>query len=596
MVESMGNLRRTNMCGDLKEDNIGQEVVLMGWVQKERNLGSLIFVDLRDTKGICQIVFDDTISQELFDKATNLKSEYVVAVRGVVRERQSKNPDIPTGNIEVLANELKILNKAKTPAIYVKDDDNVSENMKLKYRYLDLRKPSMQEKLKIRSKTMKITRNFFYDNDFTEVETPMLGKPTPEGARDYLVPSRVNPGKFYALPQSPQLMKQLLMVSGMDRYFQIAKCFRDEDLRANRQPEFTQIDVEMSFVDVDDIIELNEQYLYTIFKELKGIEIDLPIRRMTYKDAMERFGSDKPDLRFGYEIIDISNCVKDSDFKVFSGTIENGGTVRGINIEGKESEFSRKDITNLEKFIKDFDAKGLAWIKITEEGINSPIAKFLTEDEINSIVKTMDAKEGDLLLFVADKEKVVLNSLGNLRRKVARELDIIDKDEINLVWITEFPLFEYDEDEERYVAVHHPFTSPMEEDLEYLETEPEKVRAKAYDIVINGDELGGGSIRISNPEMQSTMFKALGFSEEDAEDKFGFLLEAFKYGTPPHGGIAYGLDRLVMILSNTENIRDVIAFPKTQSATCLMTEAPISLDQEQLKETHIKVDIQKNEQ
>lgn len=596
MVESMGNLRRTNMCGDLKEDNIGQEVVLMGWVQKERNLGSLIFVDLRDTKGICQIVFDDTISQELFDKATNLKSEYVVAVRGVVRERQSKNPDIPTGNIEVLANELKILNKAKTPAIYVKDDDNVSENMKLKYRYLDLRKPSMQEKLKIRSKTMKVTRNFFYDNDFTEVETPMLGKPTPEGARDYLVPSRVNPGKFYALPQSPQLMKQLLMVSGMDRYFQIAKCFRDEDLRANRQPEFTQIDVEMSFVDVDDIIELNEQYLYTIFKELKGIEIDLPIRRMTYKDAMERFGSDKPDLRFGYEIIDISNCVKDSDFKVFSGTIENGGTVRGINIEGKESEFSRKDITNLEKFIKDFDAKGLAWIKITEEGINSPIAKFLTEDEINSIVKTMDAKEGDLLLFVADKEKVVLNSLGNLRRKVARELDIIDKDEINLVWITEFPLFEYDEDEERYVAVHHPFTSPMEEDLEYLETEPEKVRAKAYDIVINGDELGGGSIRISNPEMQSTMFKALGFSEEDAEDKFGFLLEAFKYGTPPHGGIAYGLDRLVMILSNTENIRDVIAFPKTQSATCLMTEAPISLDQEQLKETHIKVDIQKNEQ
>ncbi|HEY4543574.1 MAG TPA: aspartate--tRNA ligase [Tissierellaceae bacterium] len=596
MVETMGNLRRTNMCGDLKEDNIGQEVVLMGWVQKERNLGSLIFVDLRDTKGICQIVFDDTISQELFDKATNLKSEYVVAVRGVVRERQSKNPDIPTGNIEVLANELKILNKAKTPAIYVKDDDNVSENMKLKYRYLDLRKPSMQEKLKIRSKTMKVTRNFFYDNDFTEVETPMLGKPTPEGARDYLVPSRVNPGKFYALPQSPQLMKQLLMVSGMDRYFQIAKCFRDEDLRANRQPEFTQIDVEMSFVDVDDIIELNEKYLYTIFKELKGIEIDLPIRRMTYKDAMERFGSDKPDLRFGYEIIDISNCVKDSDFKVFSGTIENGGTVRGINIEGKESEFSRKDITNLEKFIKDFDAKGLAWIKITEEGINSPIAKFLTEDEINSIIKTMDAKEGDLLLFVADRDKVVLNSLGNLRRKVARDLDIIDKDEINLVWITEFPLFEYDEDEERYVAVHHPFTSPMEEDLKYLETEPEKVRAKAYDIVINGDELGGGSIRISNPEMQSTMFKALGFSEEDAEDKFGFLLEAFKYGTPPHGGIAYGLDRLVMILSNTENIRDVIAFPKTQSATCLMTEAPISLDQEQLKEAHIKVDIQKNEQ
>lgn len=595
MSESMGSLRRTNMAGDLRSEHIDEEVVLMGWVQRERNLGSLIFVDLRDTKGIAQIVFDDTISKDVFEKAEQLRPEYVIAVKGKVRKRQDPNDEIATGQVEILANEIKILNKAKTPAIYIKDEDNVSEAMKLKYRYLDLRKPSMQAKLKLRSKLMKVTRDFFYDNDFIEVETPMLGKPTPEGARDYLVPSRVNAGKFYALPQSPQLMKQLLMVSGVDRYYQIAKCFRDEDLRANRQPEFTQIDVEMSFVDVEDVISMNEQYLSRIFKEIKDIDIKLPIDRMTYAEAIERYGVDKPDLRFAYELVDISDDVKDSEFKVFSGTISSGGQVKGINIKESEADFSRRDISKLEDYAKDYGAKGLAWVKLTEEGITSPIAKFLSEEELENIFKTMDAETGDLLLFVADKANVVANSLGNLRNKIARELDIIDEDELNLVWITEFPLFEYDEELDRHVAVHHPFTAPMDEDIDLLETSPEKVRSKAYDIVVNGEEMGGGSIRISNAELQSKMFEALGFTKEEAEDKFGFLLEAFKYGTPPHGGIAYGLDRLVMTLSGTENIRDVIAFPKTQSATCLMTEAPIALDEEQLKEAHIRVEINEKE-
>ncbi len=595
MSESMGNLRRTNMAGDLRSEHIGEDVVLMGWVQRERNLGSLIFVDLRDTKGIAQIVFDDTISKDVFEKAEQLRPEYVVAVRGKVRKRQDPNDEIASGEVEILASEIKILNRAKTPAIYIKDEDNVSEAMKLKYRYLDLRKPSMQAKLKLRSKLMKITRDFFYDNDFIEIETPMLGKPTPEGARDYLVPSRVNAGKFYALPQSPQLMKQLLMVSGVDRYYQIAKCFRDEDLRANRQPEFTQIDLEMSFVDVEDVISMNEQYLARVFKEIKDIDIKLPIDRMTYAEAIERYGVDKPDLRFDYELIDISDDVKESEFKVFSGTISSGGQVKGINIKGAESDFSRRDISKLEDYVKDYGAKGLAWVKLTEDGITSPIAKFLSEEELENIFETMDAEKGDLLLFVADKPNVVANSLGNLRNKIARDLDIIDGDELNLVWITEFPLFEYDEELDRHVAVHHPFTAPMDEDIDLLETSPEKARSKAYDIVVNGEEMGGGSIRISNAELQSKMFQALGFTKEEAEDKFGFLLEAFKYGTPPHGGIAYGLDRLVMTLSGTENIRDVIAFPKTQSATCLMTEAPIALDQEQLKEAHIRVEINEKE-
>ena len=595
MSEKMGSLRRTNMCGELTRDDIDKEVVLMGWVQRERNLGSIIFMDIRDTTGISQIVFDDTLPEELFKKSEKIRSEFVIAIKGKVRARQSVNKDIATGEVEVLVQELKILNEALTPPIYVKDEDNVSETMRLKYRYLDLRKPSMQETLKLRAKTSKVVRDFFYENNFIEIETPMLTKPTPEGARDYLVPSRVNPGQFYALPQSPQLMKQLLMVSGMDRYYQIVKCFRDEDLRANRQPEFTQIDVEMSFVDVEDILKINEQFLYKLFKEIKGIEIQLPIKRLKYAEALERFGVDKPDLRFGFELVNISNIVKDSEFKVFTGAIENGGSVRGINIKGYGDKFTRKDITSLENHVKTYGAKGLAWIKITEEGITSPILKFFSEEEFAAIVETMNGQVGDLLVFVADKDNVVFDSLGNLRNEVARKLDLVNSDDLNLVWITEFPLFEYDEEENRYVAKHHPFTSPMEEDIHLLESSPEKVRAKAYDIVINGDEMGGGSIRISNSELQSKMFKALGFTEEEANDKFGFLLEAFKYGTPPHGGIAYGLDRLIMTLANKSNIRDVIAFPKTQSATCLLTDAPTRVSDKQLLEAHIVVKTAKDE-
>ena len=587
----MGDLRRTHMCGNLRISNVDEEVTLMGWVQRERNLGSLIFVDLRDTTGICQIVFDSTVSQKIFEKAEKVRSEYVLAIKGKVRERESKNMDIPTGEIEILAEELKILDEAETPPIYIKDDDNVSETMRLKYRYLDLRKPSMQNNLKMRHKTAKLVRDFLDENHFVEIETPMLTKPTPEGARDYLVPSRVNAGHFYALPQSPQLMKQLLMVSGMDRYYQIVRCFRDEDLRANRQPEFTQIDMEMSFVDVDDVIEVNERLLYRLFKELKGIEIKLPIQRMTYKESMERFGVDKPDLRFGFELVNISDIVEHSEFKVFSGTINNNGCVRGINVKGHGNEFTRKDISKLEDYVKTFGAKGLAWIKITDDGITSPIAKFLSEGELDNILDRMDGDKGDLLLFVADRSGVVFDSLGNLRNEVARKLNIIDKDDMKLVWIVEFPLFEYDEEEKRYVAKHHPFTHPMEEDIDLLETEPEKVRAKAYDIVINGDEMGGGSIRISDPDLQQRMFKALGFSKEEAWNKFGFLLEAFKYGTPPHGGLAYGFDRLIMLLTNSSNIKDVIAFPKTQSATCLLTNAPSEVSKEQLKEVHIELDL-----
>ncbi|CAK7022361.1 aspartate--tRNA ligase [Tissierella carlieri] len=591
MSEKMGNLRRTIMCGELRSEHDGQEVVLMGWVQRERNLGSIIFIDLRDTTGISQIVFDNTVSSEIFDKAEKIRSEFVLAVRGKVRIRQSINKEIPTGEVEVLVEELRILDESETPPIYIKDDDNVSEGMRLKYRYLDLRKPSMQEKLKLRAKTAKVVRDFLDDNGFIETETPMLTKPTPEGARDYLVPSRVNPGEFYALPQSPQLMKQLLMVAGMDRYYQIVKCFRDEDLRANRQPEFTQIDVEMSFVDVEDIISINEKLLYKLFKEIKGIEIKLPIDRMTYSEAMERYGVDKPDLRFGFELKNISDLVQNCGFKVFSGAVESQGSVRGINIKGYGDRFTRKDITALEDYAKTYGAKGLAWIKITEEGITSPIAKFFSEEEFANILERMEGEKGDLILFVADKNSVVYDSLGNLRNEVAKRLNIIDPNDMKLVWITEFPLFEYDEEENRYVAKHHPFTHPMDQDIELLESQPEKVRAKAYDIVINGDEMGGGSIRINNSDLQKRMFSALGFTEEEAWDKFGFLLEAFKYGTPPHGGIAYGFDRLIMLLSNTSNIRDVIAFPKTQSATCLMTSAPTTVSEKQLEEVHVKLNI-----
>lgn len=587
MGESMGKLRRTHMCGSLRLENEGQEVVLMGWVQKRRNLGSLIFVNLRDTSGIAQIVFDSNVSEETFNKAESIRSEYVLAVRGKVYKRQSINKELPTGEIEVFVEELKILDEAETPPIYIKDNDDVAEAMRLKYRYLDLRKPSMQSNLRMRHKAAKLVRDFLDENYFVEVETPMLTKPTPEGARDYVVPSRVNPGKFYALPQSPQLFKQLLMVSGMDRYYQIVKCFRDEDLRANRQPEFTQIDIEMSFVDIEDVLALNEKLIYKIFKELKGIEISLPINRMTYNEAMNRFGSDKPDLRFGFEIKCLSEIVKDSEFKVFSDAVKNGGDVRAINVNGYGNEFTRKNISQLEDFVKTYGAKGLAWIKLTDEGITSPIAKFLKEEELNEIIKRMEAKKGDLILIVADKPSVVFAALGSLRVEVAKRLDLIKNDEYKLVWITEFPLFEYDEEENRYVAKHHPFTHPVDEDIELLETSPEKVRAKAYDIVINGDEIGGGSIRINNSQLQERMFKALGFNMDEAWDKFGFLLEAFKYGAPPHGGIAYGFDRLIMLLTGSDNIRDVIAFPKTQSATCLLTNAPTMLTEAQLTEIHV---------
>ncbi|RVU55260.1 aspartate--tRNA ligase [Anaerosphaera multitolerans] len=589
MSENIKGLKRNYYCGELREANIGEEVTLMGWVAKERNLGSIVFVDLRDRTGISQIVFDDTVDAELFKKAEKLRSEFVIAIVGAVRERSSINEKIPTGKIEILAKELRILSESEVPPIYIKDDDNVAENMRLKYRTLDLRKPFMQNNLMVRSKFYKVTRDFFYNEGFMEIETPMLSKPTPEGARDYLVPSRVNEGKFYALPQSPQLLKQLLMVSGMDKYFQITKCFRDEDLRANRQPEFTQIDLEMSFVDIEDVIEVNERFLKYAFKEILNVDIDLPIQRMKYSEAMDRFGVDKPDLRFELELVDVTEIVKDSGFKVFESASVKGSSIRGINIKNGASFYSRKAVGKLEDFVKTYGAKGLAWIKITDEGINSPIAKFLSEDVINGIIKEMRGELGDLLVFVADKNNIVYDSLGNLRNHIAKDMDLISKDDYKLLWITEFPLFEYDEDEGRYVAKHHPFTSPMKEDLEYLETQPEIVRAKAYDIVINGDEMGGGSIRINNPAIQNRMFKALGFSEEEAEEKFGFLLEAFKYGAPPHGGLAYGLDRLIMLFTDSENIRDVIAFPKTQSATDLLTGAPVELSEEQLEEVHIKV-------
>ena len=591
MSDKMGSLRRTNMCGELRLNNIEQEVVLMGWVQRERNLGGLIFIDLRDTTGITQIVFDETTPEDIIKKAETLRPEYVIAVKGKVRERQSKNPNIATGDIEVLADELLILDEAQTPPIYIKDDDNVSEVMRLKYRYLDLRKPEMQNNLKTRAKLSKIVRDFFNDNNFVEIETPVLTKPTPEGARDYLVPSRVNKGLFYALPQSPQLLKQLLMVSGMDRYYQIVKCFRDEDLRANRQPEFTQIDIEMSFVDVEDVLAVNEKLIAKLFKELKGVEIALPLKRMSYNEAIERYGVDKPDLRFALELNDISEIVKMSEFKVFTTTIENGGVVKGINIEGGSENLTRKDFSKFEDYVKTYGAKGLVWIKVNEEGVTSPIAKFLSESELNNLLVKMSAKPGDTILIVADSKEIVNDSLGNLRNELAKKLNLINDDEYKILWITEFPLFEYNSDEDRYVAKHHPFTHPVEEDIDLLETHPEKVRAKAYDLVINGDEMGGGSIRISNTDLQKRMFKALGLSEEESLEKFGFLLEAFKYGTPPHGGIAFGLDRLVMLFTGNSNIRDVIAFPKTQSATCLMTNAPTKVSDEQLSEIHVKVDL-----
>lgn len=588
-METMGNLRRTNMCNDIRTSDIGKEVILMGWVQKRRSLGGLIFADLRDITGLVQIVFDENVSKEAFEKAEGLRSEYVIAVKGKVTERESKNLEMATGEVEVYAEELRILSEAETPPIYIKDNDDVSDQMRLKYRYLDLRKPSMQKNLLLRAKTAKVIRDFLYENGFNEIETPVLGKPTPEGARDYLVPSRVNEGKFYALPQSPQLFKQLLMVSGMNRYYQIVKCFRDEDLRANRQPEFTQVDIEMSFVDVEDVISINEKLIAKIFKEIKGVDIQLPIKRMSYQTAMDKYGSDKPDLRFGYEINNITDVFANTGFNAFKGTIEAGGKIKCININGSADDFSKKGLSKLEKFVKTCGAKALAWAKLENGVIESPIAKFLTEEELAGLKNTLNMQEKDIIFIIADKESVVNTALGALRIEIAHDKKLIKDDVFELVWITDFPLFEYDEEENRYVAKHHPFTSPVDEDIDLIESDPGKCRAKAYDIVINGDEIGGGSIRITNRDLQNRMFRALGLSEKEANDKFGFLLEAFKYGVPPHGGLAFGFDRFMMLMTDSDNIRDVVAFPKTQSASCLMTNAPCEVPEKQLQELSINV-------
>ena len=591
MAESMRGLKRTCRCAELSEKNIGQEVTVMGWVQKARNTGGLIFVDLRDRSGLLQINFqEDKLGQELFDKAYKLRSEFVIAVVGTVVAREGGiNKNIPTGAIEVVATQLRVLSEAQTPPFPIEEDIKTKEELRLKYRYLDLRRPDLQRNLIMRSRIATLTRQFLADEGFLEIETPMLNKSTPEGARDYLVPSRVHPGCFYALPQSPQLFKQLLMCSGYDRYFQLARCFRDEDLRADRQPEFTQIDMELSFVDEDDVMDVNERLLQKLFKEILDIDIGLPIQRMTWQEAMDRFGSDKPDLRFGMELNDVSDVVKGCGFGVFTGALENGGSVRGINAKG-QGGMPRKKIDALVKFAKDFGAKGLAYLCINEDGTyKSSFAKFMTEDELHALVDKMDGQPGDLLLFAADRNKVVYDVLGNLRLELARQLDLLDKNEYRFLWVTEFPQFEYSEEEQRYVAMHHPFTMPMEEDLELLETEPGKVRARAYDIVLNGTEIGGGSIRIHQDDIQERMFEALGFTKESAYEQFGFLMNAFKYGVPPHAGLAYGLDRLVMLMAKVDSIRDVIAFPKVKDASCLMTEAPSRVDDKQLEELCIGI-------
>ncbi len=585
----MSVYKRTHMCGELRSENIGEKVVLNGWIQKRRNLGGLIFCDVRDKTGITQVVFNDKIPQELFDRADRLRSEYVVGIKGEVMERESKNTDLPTGEIEVFADDLIIYSEADTPPIYIKDDDNVDDNLRLKYRYLDLRKKKMQDNLTFRHNLAKLTRDYFAENGFTEVETPVLIKSTPEGARDYLVPSRVNQGRFYALPQSPQMFKQLLMVGGTDRYVQIVKCFRDEDLRADRQPEFTQIDLEMSFVDVDDVIEIQEGYLKRVFKEMKGIDIETPFPRIPYDEAMDRYGSDKPDTRVGFELNDITDMVKDCGFKVFTDAIEAGGSVRGICITGAAESYTRKKIDKLTEMVRSYGAKGMVWMKVAENEVTSSVNKFFSPEELKAIADRMEAKAGDLILIISDRNKVVYDSLGFLRRHVADELGLLNDEQYNLLWVTDFPLFEHDEETDTYHAMHHPFTSPREEDAELLKTDPTKAKAKAYDIVLNGVELGGGSIRIHDRHMQEDMFRALDMSQEDIDEKFGFLVEAFKYGTPPHGGLAYGLDRLVMLLTGEKSIREVIAFPKNQNAQCMVSEAPGVVEDEQLEELGIKI-------
>ncbi len=598
MAESMQGLKRTHRCAELSAANAGETVTIMGWVQKNRNKGGLVFIDVRDRSGIIQVVCEEgKTDAALIEKAAKLRSEYVVAIVGKVEKRSGAvNKNLATGEIEIIPEELRVLSESETPPFQIEENSKTKEEIRLKYRYLDLRRPDMQRNLMMRSKVATLTRQFLAEEGFMEIETPILIKSTPEGARDYLVPSRVHQGHFYALPQSPQLFKQLLMCSGCDRYFQIAKCFRDEDLRADRQPEFTQIDMELSFVDVDDVIEVNERLLAKLFKEVLGVEVSLPIQRMTWQEAMDRFGSDKPDIRFGMELQNVTEVVKDFDFIVFKSAIENGGTVRGINAKGQGS-MARKKIDKLVDFAKDYGAKGLAYIAIHEDGtVKSSFAKFMTEEQQASLIQAMGGENGDLLLFAADKNKVVWDVLGALRLELARQMELLDKNEYKFLWVTEFPLLEWNDEQNRFTAMHHPFTMPMEEDLQYIDSDPGRVRAKAYDIVLNGNEIGGGSVRIFNQDIQSKMFEVLGFTPEQAQEQFGFLLEAFKYGVPPHAGLAYGLDRLVMLMAKQDSIRDVIAFPKVKDASDLMTEAPSPVDAKQLDELGLEVEENAQEQ
>lgn len=591
MAESMVGLKRTHRCTEVTTAHIGQEVTVMGWVQKSRNKGGIIFVDLRDRSGILQIIFEENdCGAENFAKAEKLRSEFVVAVTGRVEARSGAvNTNLATGAIEIRANSMRILSESETPPFPIEENSKTKEELRLKYRFLDLRRPDLQKNLMIRSQVATLTRAFLASEGFLEIETPTLIKSTPEGARDYLVPSRVHPGSFYALPQSPQLFKQLLMCSGYDRYFQLARCYRDEDLRADRQPEFTQIDMELSFVDVDDVLDVNERLLKKLFKEICGFDVQLPIPRMTWQEAMDRFGSDKPDLRFGMELKNVSEVVKGCEFAVFKGALENGGSVRGINAQG-QGHMPRKKIDALVEYAKGFGARGLAYVAISEDGtVKSSFAKFMKEEEMTALISAMDGKPGDLLLFAADRNKVVFDVLGNLRLELARQLDLLKKDDFKFLWVTEFPLLEYSEEEDRYVAMHHPFTMPMDEDLQYIDSDPGRVRAKAYDIVLNGVEMGGGSVRIHQADIQSKMFEVLGFTPERANEQFGFLLSAFKYGVPPHAGLAYGLDRVVMLMVGADSIRDVIAFPKVKDASCLMTEAPGEVDEKQLQELGIEI-------
>ena len=591
MAESMTGLKRTHRCAELSEANIGEKVTIMGWVQKNRNKGGLVFVDVRDRSGLIQVVFEEeSTDKALLEKAAKLRSEFVVAIVGTVEKRSGAvNENLATGAIEIKPEELRILSESETPPFPIEENSKTKEEVRLKYRFLDLRRPDIQRNLMMRSRVATLARQFMAKEGFLEIETPFLIKSTPEGARDYLVPSRIHPGSFYALPQSPQIFKQLLMCSGYDRYFQIVKCFRDEDLRADRQPEFTQMDMELSFVDVDDVIDINERLLAHLFKEILDIDVQLPIQRMTWQEAMDRFGSDKPDIRFGMELVNVTETVKDSEFVVFKNAIEAGGTVRGINAKGQGS-MARKKIDKLVDFAKGYGAKGLAYIAIHEDGtVKSSFSKFMTEEETAALIKAMAGENGDLLLFAADKNKVVWDVLGALRLELARQMELLDKNEYKFLWITEFPLLEWSDEQNRFTAMHHPFTMPMEEDLQYIDSDPGRVRAKAYDIVLNGNEIGGGSVRIFNQEIQSKMFEVLGFTPEQAQEQFGFLLNAFKYGVPPHAGLAYGLDRLVMLMAKQDSIRDVIAFPKVKDASDLMTEAPGHVDAKQLEELGIAV-------